>query len=578
MPRKLALIVGTGEYDDTTLSLLNAPGADVNALATVLRDKTAGGFDEVTPLLDQSANTVRREIARFFSDKQRDDLLLLYFSGHGVLDDQGRLYLAMKDTERNLLNATAIPSSFIREEMDGCFSQMQVLVLDCCHSGAFARGTKGSAGASVGTSSAFEGTGTGRVVLTASDATQYAWEGDQVIGQAENSLFTHYLIQGLRTGEADANGDGQISVNELYDYVYENVRSVAPNQTPGRWLYKSQGEIIIAQNPIPIGPAPLPDTLRQAIDSAFATVRASAVAELEILLNGSHGGMTLAAQEELTKLTEDDSRQVSLLAEETLANYTGEPLIQAQPQDQESLKAESADLEEAPAFPVAEAAAPEEEPAVPVAEAAAPQEEPAASVAEAAAPQEDPAASVLKAVASEEDPAVSVPGAAASEEEQAPPEEGVSSLAVFANVTESWAQADISQRQGEYQISAYSSLIFGPRKAGDHIAELFGTARSLVLTNHRLILVGVGLSKAFGKNSKGEVLLEIPVENIESVGVTRGGFSLTSWWWLPWSLPISLMTRRLQVVYQEGGTTRIVRFHVPKALGWVTSIRCAQTH
>ena len=80
--------------------------------------------------------------------------------------------------------------------MDRSASKRLVLVLDCCHSGAFGYGAKSAPGASVGTATAFEGTGRGRVVLTATDSTQYAWEGDQVIGDVENSLFTHYLIEG----------------------------------------------------------------------------------------------------------------------------------------------------------------------------------------------------------------------------------------------------------------------------------------------------------------------------------------------------------------------------------------------
>src|SRR5205807_2278937 len=120
----------------------------------------------------------------------------LYFSGHGVLDERGRLHLAARDTERELISGTAIPATFVTDEMDACHSRRQVLVLDCCHSGAFARGAKGSIGASVGTAGVFEGTGTGRVVLTATDSTQYAWEGDRVSGEAEPSMFTRYLVEG----------------------------------------------------------------------------------------------------------------------------------------------------------------------------------------------------------------------------------------------------------------------------------------------------------------------------------------------------------------------------------------------
>jgi len=182
MNQRLALIIGNSTYLDPTFSHLKTPDADVGALGEVLLDPEMGGFDDVDVLVNMSSHTIRRAIASFFSKKSREDLLVLYFSGHGVLDDQGRLYLAVRDTDSKLLRGTAISASYITDEMNNSFSQRQVLILDCCHSGAFARGTKGTPGASVGTASAFEGTGYGRVVLTASDATQYAWEGEQVVG------------------------------------------------------------------------------------------------------------------------------------------------------------------------------------------------------------------------------------------------------------------------------------------------------------------------------------------------------------------------------------------------------------
>ncbi|MFQ5613748.1 MAG: caspase family protein [Anaerolineae bacterium] len=325
MSRRLALIIGNSEYDDANLARLVTPGEDASDLAEVLRDPGIGGFDEVTTLINQSSLTVRRTIERFFGGKKREDLLLLYFSGHGVLGSLGRLHLAVKDTERDLLRATAIPAAYITEAMDRSRSRRQVLILDCCHSGAFARGAKGALGARVGTASAFEGVGFGRVVLTATDTTQYAWEGDRVIGEAENSVFTHFLIQGLRSGEADADRDGWVSLDELYDYTYEQVVSRTPRQTPGKWSYKQQGEIVIARNPWPVArPAVLPPELQQAIDSPFAGVRAGAVHELERLLHGSHAGLAMAAHETLKQLAEDDSRQVSMVATKSLAAHRAE--------------------------------------------------------------------------------------------------------------------------------------------------------------------------------------------------------------------------------------------------------------
>ncbi len=249
MSKRLALIIGNSLYRDEKLTRLVSPDADVGALKDALLDQELGGFDDVNLLFNSATSIVRREIYNFFANKATSDMLLFYFSGHGVLDENGRLYLAVKDTYTSALRGTAIPASYITEEMDNSRSKRQVLILDCCHSGAFERGTKGVPGASVGTASTFEGSGYGRVILTASDATQYAWEGNKVIGDAENSLFTHFIIQGIKTGEADINRDGEITIDEIYDYVYTRIREETQKQTPGKWSFKEQGDMIISHSP-----------------------------------------------------------------------------------------------------------------------------------------------------------------------------------------------------------------------------------------------------------------------------------------------------------------------------------------
>lgn len=245
MASRTALFVGNSVYDDAMLSRLRTPEADVRSLAAVLGDPDIGGFDEVETVVDGEEPRVRRAIARFFHNRRRDDLVLLYFSGHGVKDDHGRLFLAMRDTAYDQLKATAIPASFITECMDECRSKRQVLILDCCNSGAFARGTKGDRSAM--TRETFEGLGYGRVVLTAADSTQYALEGDRVLQQAELSLFTHYLLEGLTTGAAARLGEPVITLDDWYEYAYEQVVTRMPNQTPRKWVYNQQGVLTIAR-------------------------------------------------------------------------------------------------------------------------------------------------------------------------------------------------------------------------------------------------------------------------------------------------------------------------------------------
>ncbi|MBU0703543.1 MAG: caspase family protein, partial [Chloroflexi bacterium] len=233
--QRLALIVASSEFSDETLQRLVAPGQDAADLARVLKDGKIGGFDQVQVLANRASYEVRREIETFFANRKRDDLLLLYFSGHGVKDDDGRLYLATSDTRRGLFRSTAVPAAFVNETMTASRSRRQVLILDCCHSGAFARGMVAKGGESVDIHDRFEGRG--RVVLTASNATQYAFQGNEIIGEGGRSVFTHYLVRGLETGLADLDGDGWVSLDELYDYVYERVTDETPQQTPGQWAF-----------------------------------------------------------------------------------------------------------------------------------------------------------------------------------------------------------------------------------------------------------------------------------------------------------------------------------------------------
>lgn len=244
MAEKFALVIGCNEYQDSTLPRLKTPSGDIQDLAALIKNPEIGNFNNVVTLLNKPFSTVSLEIARLFANKNKDDLLLLYFSGHGVLDEQGRLYFAMQDTLRNLLSGSAISANFVLDEMNNSRSKRQLLILDCCHSGAFSRGTKSAIGQKVITNSTFKGDSYGRAVLTATDATQYAWEGNRIVGTIENSLFTHYLLDGLRTGNADLDGDGKITSDELYRYTHKRVTNSTEKQKPQFWVYGQEGEQI----------------------------------------------------------------------------------------------------------------------------------------------------------------------------------------------------------------------------------------------------------------------------------------------------------------------------------------------
>jgi len=114
--RRLALIIASSQFEDTDLKRLIAPVQDAERLARVLGDARIGDF-EVQTIINGSRDEVGKAIESFFLDKNRDDLLLLYYSGHGIKDENGQLYFAVPNTRRKLLRFTAIPASLVYEVM-----------------------------------------------------------------------------------------------------------------------------------------------------------------------------------------------------------------------------------------------------------------------------------------------------------------------------------------------------------------------------------------------------------------------------------------------------------------------------
>jgi hypothetical protein len=331
--KRSALVVANDAYKDPKLRRLRAPAADAEELARVLNDPEIGGF-EVEVSSNEPEHVVRRRLAAFFQDRGLDDLLVLHLSCHGLKDDDGNLYFATSDTEVAHLDATSLPSEFVNRQMTRSRSRRIVLLLDCCYSGAFASGMLSRAGDRVDIKERFDGRG--RVVLTASSAMEYSFEGDELSGAGNPSVFTSALVRGLETGEADRDRDGWISVEELYDYAYDQVRAVTPSQTPGKWTFDVQGELYLARSSLTATQEPieLPGALQSAIQSPFAYVRAGAVEELAGFLRGADAALAGPAREALERLTEDDSRRVSdaavrALAEPPLAE-PARPVVTAQ--------------------------------------------------------------------------------------------------------------------------------------------------------------------------------------------------------------------------------------------------------
>jgi hypothetical protein len=314
--RRRALIVANDEYENDGLRHLTSPGADAEALGRVLGDARIGDFD-VRVIRNEPAHVIGAHIEDLFSDARPDDVLLVHFSCHGLKSESGELFFAAANTRPNRLGSTAVSAGFVQRCMHASRSRSIVLLLDCCYGGAFSQGVAVRAAGDVNVLDSFPagrlGGGRGRAVITASSSMEYAFEGDRLADDKDRlpSVFTSTLVEGLASGDADRDEDGWVSLNELYEYVFDRVRERNPNQTPSRDVEMS-GELYLARSGRRrIPPQPIPADLRAAMTDANMFSRLGAVTELRSRLASDNLPVAVGAYEALREIAGTDIRYVA---------------------------------------------------------------------------------------------------------------------------------------------------------------------------------------------------------------------------------------------------------------------------
>jgi hypothetical protein len=225
--------MGGARYADPRLRTLPSSVTDVEQFAAVLADRELGAFD-VSLAVDEEIQSARIAVARLFADSDRDDVNLIYYSGHGLLDYRGRQFLAFRDTQMNLLSATGLSSQFILDEIAGSRARSNVFILDCSFAGAVIADARIPGNA---------------LIIASSGAHEYSFE-EESAGDIHplRSRFSAGLIEGLRSGDADLDGDGTVTFNELFSYARRAVESDSHSQQRPR-LYD------LAENPAIAGKA-----------------------------------------------------------------------------------------------------------------------------------------------------------------------------------------------------------------------------------------------------------------------------------------------------------------------------------
>lgn len=231
--RRWAVVIGVGDYASSEIPDLEYAPSDARAVRDFFESDAAGPFDEVLYLENEAATgaAMREALFVFLQQADFDDLVVIYFAGHGA-PDPGRpdnLYLLPADAELGSLAATGFPMWDVKTALRRHIAAERVIVIaDACHSAGTADGaTLGDApGNRIAGGFQELFTPSRRLMMTAADTNELSLEDARWGG---HGVFTHFLLDGLR-GAGDDDRDGIVTFTELFDHVARNVRS----ETSGR--------------------------------------------------------------------------------------------------------------------------------------------------------------------------------------------------------------------------------------------------------------------------------------------------------------------------------------------------------
>lgn len=237
-----AVLVGVNTYADPNITNLTVCVDDVTAIQHVLQPdyQVTHLFTDATTAHPPSRANILGAVASIAQAANPTDLLLFYFSGHGLAED-GESYLLTHDTRLSALKHTAIAMHDLRELLHHSAARARVIILDACHAGA-AIG-KSTPGMSAEFMQRVFAEAEGMAVLASCKHGQRSWEWPA----RKQSVFTYYLLEALR-GQADTDGKGFITVSDVSRYVTDRVKhwSVQHNvpQTP-TLQYTVVGDIVL---------------------------------------------------------------------------------------------------------------------------------------------------------------------------------------------------------------------------------------------------------------------------------------------------------------------------------------------
>ncbi|MBE9011616.1 caspase family protein [Pseudanabaenaceae cyanobacterium LEGE 13415] len=211
------LLIGVNRYKDPELPSLQYCAIDCQGLSEALIDATQAFPNRSMQIrhdfgVPARLSQVRDSLMSIVQSAQPEDTVLLYFSGHSILElETQQPILCLSETQKADLLNTGLSVTELLEQLNQCSAKQQIVWIDACHS----RGALPDPSLEMmGLLGQQASQNQGFYALLSCDREQQSLE----FAELGHSVFTYFLMQGLRGAAADSRGT--IDTDGLYKYVY----------------------------------------------------------------------------------------------------------------------------------------------------------------------------------------------------------------------------------------------------------------------------------------------------------------------------------------------------------------------
>lgn len=222
---RYAIVMGIEQYREQ-IPRAEFATKDAKDMAQFLTSQA--GYREENVILRLNEQATKSDMEKYFEAWLKNNVdanssLFVYFSGHGAPKaETGEAYIVPYDGDPAFIEQTGYPLKRLYQTLEKLPTQNIIVMLDSCFSGSggrsvMAKGAKPMALTVEGMASS------AKAVVMAATSGSHLSLADQEKG---HGLFTYYALQGM-SGDADANGDGAIDVQELFEFLKPQVQRVA---------------------------------------------------------------------------------------------------------------------------------------------------------------------------------------------------------------------------------------------------------------------------------------------------------------------------------------------------------------